>query len=171
MTKKEPPRLWRWRSRAIDANRTEAVRSRAVISCACVQKHPSNDLCHPACLCSRCHLLRHDRLFDTDPRAAKPAPALSADAFMAVVTAAVSGLAGHVGVGRHPVELVRYDQCTRTAVVAVHARSLLLVHSALVLFGSYGGQSCRFEIAEFADRVPDSPCAMSENVPSADHTR
>ena len=108
----------------------------------------------------------HNRLFDTDPQAAKSAPGLSANAFMAVVTAALSGLAGHVGVGRHQVELLRYDQHTCAAVVQVHRRSLVLVHSALVLFGNYGGRPCRFEIAELSDNMTISSDAVSEKVSS-----
>ena len=85
---------------------------------------------------------------------------------MAVVTAALHGLAGHIGVGRHEVELLRYDQSTCAAVVCVHRRSLVLVHSALVLFGDYGGRPCRFEIIELSGDAVIASDAVSENVSS-----
>ena len=65
---------------------------------------------------------------------------------MGVVTSAIRALAGHVGAGLHPVELRQYDEAKRTAVVRVHAGSIVLVHSALVLLGHHGGHACRFQV-------------------------
>ena len=44
--------------------------------------------------------------------------------------------------------------------------NLPCVHSALVLFGNYGGRPCRFEITELSDDVVIASDAVSENVSS-----
>ncbi|XP_045166218.2 ribonuclease P protein subunit p14-like [Mercenaria mercenaria] len=84
-------------------------------------------------------------------------PEISAIDFKQIILEAVTSLFGLAGASTL-IDILRYDQADRTAVVRIYHRFLTKLWSSLSFYGNYRGRACAFRVLQVSAHLMAMAC-------------